>query len=78
MSQVIVSYRCACMIEEATLTVRERGPREDIVDWMEGAVQIALTDDHRSRSPRCRNEAMDYAKIFYDQDRRIGDASRRS
>ena len=58
-----VRYRCACMVEEAVLDVRDRLPSEDVVEWVEGPLMQVMTADHRRRSPTCQSTKTDYVKI---------------
>ena len=79
MPEVPVTYRCACMVEEATVSVPERRDDEDVVAWVEGPMTQALALDHRRRSRNCRESKMDYAKIKLAPDsERIGQALRQN
>ncbi len=59
---VELRYKCQCMAAEGSVQVRERTGTEDIRDFME-RVRVALTDDHKIRSPFCRTATMEYAKV---------------
>lgn len=63
-----VMYKCRCMGKEATVLMPERQPDEEIVDFME-RVQHKLAADHIVRSPQCKAEAMEYAKVPVDRKR---------
>ena len=58
-----VRYRCRCMDAEVGVSVRSRTSAEDVVFWVEQVVGHAIARDHRARSPACRHEKMEYAKI---------------
>lgn len=66
-------YRCRCMDKEAILQMRERGKREDIVDYMR-AVQSELAIDHARRSPLCVAPATEYLKLPIEAGAPIGTA----
>lgn len=75
MSDIGVFYTCrACGVHQAEVKVRARRPDEDIMPWME-SLTIALTLDHRRRSPLCAAESMDEVRVPLPsaQDARIGD-----
>jgi hypothetical protein len=76
MPMLDVRYTCeACGIRDAVVSVRGRGPQEDIADWMK-ALTLALSIDHRKKSPRCRATRMTHAKIPLPPGHsRIGDPS---
>ncbi len=59
---VELRYKCQCMKAESCVQVQERESGEDIGDFME-RVRVALTDDHKKRSPFCRTATMEYAKV---------------
>jgi hypothetical protein len=56
-------YKCRCMAEEVALEVRNRRHGEDVGEWMHHVVQLAMTTDHMTRSPRCRAATVEYAKL---------------
>lgn len=59
-----VRYKCACMPVEASIMVPFRRPKEeDVVQWMQNCMGLAIYLDHRQRSPSCRATAMEYAKV---------------
>lgn len=59
---ITISYKCSCMLAEVSIEVRNRREGEDVIDWMHD-VQFAMTVDHIGRSPHCRAETVEYAKI---------------
>jgi hypothetical protein len=63
---VEVRYKCACLKEEATVHVPERGRGDDVADWVGETVGQAIGADHRKRSPLCQATKMEYAKIPAD------------
>lgn len=65
---VEVKYKCVCMKEEITLSVLSRRTDEDVVEWMQICVQPTIYLDHRARSPQCRANSMEYAKIHLPSD----------
>jgi len=74
MADAIISYRCACLVEEVTLTVPARLESADVVAWLDEVVRPAITADHRRRSPGCRTATSEYVKIHMDPEtQRIGD-----
>lgn len=58
-----VIYKCTCMPAEVTITVVDRDPARDVVEWMETIVLVSIGYDHKSRSPNCTAKAMEYAKL---------------
>jgi len=60
---VEVAYKCHCMQKEEVLHLAERQSDEDIAFWMTNVVQASIYLDHRNRSPLCRAQSMEYAKI---------------
>jgi hypothetical protein len=64
-------YKCACMTQEALVLIAERRPNEDISDYM-GYVSMALSTDHRRRSPLCLAVTMEYVKLPADNPAGIG------
>lgn len=62
-----ILYKCACMGAEAEIDVPFRRAGEDVVDWMQNCVQLAIYLDHRTRAPSCVATAMEYAKIPVDE-----------
>ena len=68
-----IFYKCACMAEEAEITVHDRVPQLDVADWMGRVVVMQIAADHATRSPLCRELEMEYAKIPLDnEDQGIG------
>jgi hypothetical protein len=61
-----VRYKCACMLAEAVIGVVQRDPQRDVIEWMETIVQPAISYHHRSHSPRCMRQAMEYLEIPMD------------
>lgn len=66
MRYIEVRYKCKCMKEEAVFQVPERHSTDDLIEWMEGPVRLALWRDHHKRSPLCVSPATDYIKIPLD------------
>lgn len=60
---ITIRYKCSCMLEEGSFVVRYRRSDEDVVDWMEDALNDALSRDHRRRSPLCMATKTEYAII---------------
>lgn len=58
-----VRYKCRCMLTETSIRVPFRRLGEDVVQYMQTVIQPAVYLDHRQRSPSCREEKMEYAKI---------------
>lgn len=58
-----IAYKCHCMKEEVMLQIPPRESTEDIIVWMNLVVQPAIYLDHRKRSPTCKRNEMEYAKI---------------
>jgi hypothetical protein len=55
-----ILYSChGCGLREAAVSVRYREPGEDVVNWFEKAVMVAITADHLARAPYCREETCD-------------------
>lgn len=58
-----VEYDCeACGVAGGRVSVRERGPAEDVAGWMR-AVTLAVQLHHGRTSPRCRATHIDRLKI---------------
>lgn len=58
MTGIGVKYSCAgCGIVRQAVIVQAREEGQDVVDWMERTVW-RVHQDHRSRSPQCREAAM--------------------
>lgn len=62
-----VHYKCQCMKEEVLLHIKERGLHEDIEDFMT-RMQKIISQDHKSRSPLCFRDSMEYAKVEYNEE----------
>lgn len=60
---ISIRYKCRCMAKEAAVDIRDREDGEDIIRWMNCAVQPGLGEDHRRRSPSCRASKTEYVKI---------------
>lgn len=58
-----IIYKCRCMATEAHVEVRDRREDEDILEWMESAVQPTLGAYHIRTSPWCRSTVSEYVKI---------------
>lgn len=69
---LIAKWKCRCLAKEVEISLRPRGPIEDISVWMED-IREAVTIDHRERSPLCSSEMLEYLKIPLLKER-IGDA----
>jgi hypothetical protein len=71
---MFVYYKCRCMADEVTVFVRDRKDDEDVADWVQSTLGMAMGADHASRNPLCRSSSMEYVKIPVDQgeDARIG------
>jgi hypothetical protein len=62
-TNIAVEYSCdACGVRDAVVQVRARWPQEDVKSWMR-AVALALSIDHRKKSPHCRAPTMTLVKI---------------
>jgi hypothetical protein len=61
-----VYYKCVCMGEEAMVWVPDRKDDQEVTDWVANTVGMALSTDHRNRSPLCMRTTMEYAKIPMD------------
>jgi hypothetical protein len=64
------------MSAEASVTVPDRLPGSDIMQWMT-AVQNRIGYDHAARSPLCRASKMEYAKIPVEDGAGIGERATR-
>lgn len=67
---IVCKYECAC--GEGTFRVRNRGEREDVLDWME-AVRTAMGEAHDRMAPNCPARTADLF-IPIDADTEIGKA----
>jgi hypothetical protein len=69
-----VEYDChLCGVAGGRVQVRERGPAEDVAEWMR-TLTLALAVAHGRASPRCRATHIDRVKIPLAPDGgRIGD-----
>lgn len=63
LNKIEVRYKCSCMKEEAKVLVPYRRDDENVIEWMDRCVQPSLYLDHRERSPLCKAETMEYAKL---------------
>lgn len=64
MSTIDVRYTCGtCPVANAKVTVREREPKEDVVEWVERVVGKAVSVDHWRRSPYCTATSVRELKI---------------
>lgn len=60
---ITVLYSCpACGLVDAPVTLPERAPDEDVLQWMETVVE-ATSRDHRRRSPDCHPQQLRNLKI---------------
>lgn len=59
---ITVHYKCACMQDEGSMTMRPRGDGEAIEDFMD-RMGMNLAIDHRARNPICRSQVMEYVKL---------------
>lgn len=58
-----VRYTCdPCGVKRATVDARDRGPGEDLGSWMR-AMALAVSLDHRQRSPDCDVDQMTSVEI---------------
>ena len=54
-----VLYSCkACGITKARVAVRQRGPQEDVIHWLNG-IQEMVGNHHRLNSPACTSANCD-------------------
>ena len=60
-----IFYKCACFESERLVEIPDRVVGQDVLEFMEGAA-VAIGADHRRKSPRCREQTMEYAKIPFD------------
>lgn len=59
-----IKYICGfCSMDEIKLSVRDRGPDEDILHYMETVITQALSDDHSIRAPHCRTQSFKQVMI---------------
>lgn len=72
MKTIVLFYKCHCMQDQVTLTVRQRVAYENVVDWIEEVVRPALTEDHGKRSPLCFAGTVEYLKIPVDDNQPVG------
>lgn len=63
MRTIELKYKCQCLREEVSFTVRERLPEEELADYMENYVQVGLIFDHMTRAPRCTSPKIEYLKL---------------
>ena len=63
MADIVITYRCKCMVAEESCKGRPRRTSEDVVEWVQGPVTAGLVAAHRRRSPWCDSPATDYVKI---------------
>ncbi len=58
-----ILYKCAnCCTEERKINIRSRDRNEDVVRWMDYAVE-SIKKDHANRSPFCTSGTMEYLKV---------------
>lgn len=76
MNNIKLTYKCKCMREEVTFECASRREGESVTDYMV-FVQIAVTADHRTRSPLCISPALDYLKMPIEDNKGIGEVSTR-
>ena len=67
-------YKCKCMTEEVVVLVAERRRTEDVLSYM-NYIQMALSVDHRFRSPLCMTDTIEYCKLPADNPDGIGFAT---
>lgn len=71
-----VLYTChECGVKEREVVVRERGPQEDVCDWVRHA-RIAVGVDHSIVSRSCNSNECDLKIPMINKDARIGAAVR--
>lgn len=59
-----VLYTCSlCMLTDVPVEVTERLDGQDVVQWIEGVVTVALAADHLRRSPHCKPKTLTEVKI---------------
>jgi hypothetical protein len=70
-----VLYTCDdCGVKNAKVSVRDRGVTEDVSSWVEGAMAVVISQDHRQKSPLCSATHMTQVKIpLAPHGGRIGD-----
>jgi len=71
-----VLYTCeACGTLDRAVTVRERRPESDVVDWVQ-YVAVACGNDHKQRCSYCKAERLTELKIPMPDGSYIGKARR--
>lgn len=65
--ELTVKYKCACMQDEGSLTMKARRHGEDIDDFM-GRLQRELGRDHAARNPLCRADKVEFVKVPLDEE----------
>jgi hypothetical protein len=60
---ITIRYTCAlCGLIKVEVPVRVRG-EEDIVTWLETVAMVAISADHRHRSPFCQSKRLDSMEV---------------
>jgi hypothetical protein len=67
-----VTYQCRCMAKEALVWVPDRQPTQDILDWIERVVSLAIARHHRGQNPLCAAKEIDIVKIPIHDNTQIG------
>ena len=70
---IVITYKCKCMKEPKELPVPARFEGEDIGDYMSYVIQPALYLDHRTHSPTCREDKMEFCAIPIEKNRPLGE-----
>lgn len=58
-----IKYKCRCMNREIEIVVTDRVKGSDIADWMGSVVEMSVSYHHRSKSPSCTFDKLEYLKI---------------
>lgn len=74
MKTTTIKYKCSCMQDEGSFTMRARGDTELLEDFMP-RMQIALGRDHSTRNPLCRATKVEYAMMNAPDGMPIGSAT---
>jgi hypothetical protein len=74
---VRVLYSCVpCGLSKVACEVPERGPYEDVSDWVGRTLPAAIKADHSRRSPACQAATISEVLIPMTGVERVGDALR--
>jgi len=59
-----ITYTCGrCHVIQRVVNVTPRTALQDVAQWVEGTLAVALSEDHRKTSPLCTATKMKTVKI---------------